>query len=336
VGPKGSKTRRRSNRLATAPRGGPRRIAMYDHSTDAHVLDPQHPIALRASLGDGPPPLDPGHRPSLLPTTHLRGMLTADVEPLIPATFAQVAHSPLRGECELAHIQELQDCINRDVFGPPTYKEDDWIVVTLTWTYAMVSRGGRYHAISARVALLGNQSKSDLSPWAPYTPVAQVATGRILIAMHLGTKGIRFRKINTQTALINENMRRTVYTTMPPGFRFTLGPTGDIQFSPLEAGETSDPNLCLPLNKALYGGMESGRVFWEAWTDWHLQHGFALIHEERCFLLKRGHNGDFIKIVYDAHDNMVGALGTQFYADYLEQLMDRFDVTEGPLTESLV
>ena len=153
--------------------------------------------------------------------------------------------------------------------------------------------------------------------------------------MHLGSPGVRFRKIDVKNAYINENMRRQVFTRMPPGYVMYVNEREELQFRPLLPGEKHDPTLVLPLKKALYGGMECGRIFWEAWTDWHLTHGFSIIHEERCYLIRHGKGGDFIKMAYHVDDNMIAQRGERYYADYLIELSDRFDVTEEALEENL-
>ena len=81
--------------------------------------------------------------------------------------------------------------------------------------------------------------------------------------------------------------------------------------------------------------MECGRIFWESWVGWHLDSGFQIIHEERCYLSKRDNKGNFIKLGFHVDDNVVVALGTGFYQTYLNQLNKRFDVTEGPLEDHL-
>jgi hypothetical protein len=203
------------------------------------------------------------------------------------------------------------------------------------WVYTVKAVDEMYSRVRSRITLLGNQEKLDLSPWEAYAPVAQVATGRVMVAMHIGTPGIRFRKIDVKNAYINENMRRLVYCKIPPGYVFYLDRNGLLQFRPLRPGEKQDPTACVPLRKALYGGMECGRIFWEAWTDWHIAHGFTIIHEERCYLVRHGTNGDFIKMAYHVDDNIIGQRGVKYYGDYLTELGERFDVTEGPLEENL-
>ena len=132
-------------------------------------------------------------------------------------------------------------------------------------------------------------------------------------------------------------MRRLVYCRLPPGYTFEWHKQGSMwhwDFRRLRTGERQ-PAYCLPLIKALYGGMECGRIFWEAWVDWHLAHGFQIIHEERCYLCRRDGSGHFIKLGYHVDDNLVIALGDDYYEAYLLELKQKFDITEEPLVEHL-
>jgi hypothetical protein len=81
--------------------------------------------------------------------------------------------------------------------------------------------------------------------------------------------------------------------------------------------------------------MECGRIFWEAWVDWHLAYGFQIIHEERCYLCYRDDLGHYIKLGYHVDDNMVVALGEELYAKYLADVRQKFDIEEGELDEHL-
>ena len=153
--------------------------------------------------------------------------------------------------------------------------------------------------------------------------------------MHLHILGILFRKIDVKNAYINENMRRIVFTKCPPGYTFHFHTEGEWSFRRLKPGEKAPPDMALPLHTTLYGGMECGRIFWEAWVGWHLSNGFQIIHEERCYLSKRDDKGNFIKLGFHVDDNVVIALGLGYYQEYLNLLTTRFDITEGPLEDHL-
>jgi hypothetical protein len=168
-----------------------------------------------------------------------------------------------------------------------------------------------------------------------YAPVAQIITLRILIVTHLHLKDVKFRKLDVKNAYINEDMRRLVWVRMPPGYTIYFNRNGKLRFRRLAKGEKVDADLCMRLLKALYGGMECGRIFWEAWVKWHLDNGFQIIHEERCYLHKRDAAGNFIKLVYHVDDNAIVYRGDAFYASYLKELGVKFDVEEGALDSHL-
>jgi hypothetical protein len=134
-------------------------------------------------------------------------------------------------------------------------------------------------------------------------------------------------------AYINEFMKREVYCRMPPGY-VMMQVNGNVIFRRLRPGE-KQPNQCMMVVKALYGGMECGRIFWEAWVDWHIKNGFQMIHEDRCYLHKRDGKGNWIKFSYHVDDNFIAAEGWDYYQDYLAQLSTKFDYTEGELDSHL-
>jgi hypothetical protein len=207
---------------------------------------------------------------------------------------------------------------NRGVWGNPVKIVPDMIVIGLMWVYVTKKSqpGGLFLRVRSRITLLGNQERDILPRIEAYAPVSQVITTRLFIAMHLHILGILFRKIDVKNAYINENMRRIVFTKCPPGYTFHFHTDGGWSFRRLKPGEKAPPDMALPLHKALYGGMECGRIFWEAWVGWHLSNGFQIIHEERCYLSKRDDKGNFIKLGFHVDDNVVIALGLGYYQEF--------------------
>lgn len=271
----------------------------------------------------------------------LRQMLAREVEAVLPRHYHQTLHSPLRPACAEGECRELQDCLNRGVWDRPVLAEGN-IIIGLMWVYAIKNQSkdektkDLFDRVRSRITLMGNQERNLLDPLDAYAPVAQMVTGRILLASHLHIEGLILRKLDVKNAYINEDMRRVVHTRMPPGYTWVDLGDGDWTFRPLQPGEKSDPRWCLPLVKALYGGMECGRIFWEAWVDWHLHDGFQIIHADRCYLCKRDDKSDsFIKLVYHVDDNLVIAKGEAFYQAWLDRLHSKFDLDEGPLKEHL-
>jgi hypothetical protein len=258
-----------------------------------------------------------------------------DIERILPRHWHQTKGHPYEPYLRDAEVKELQDCINRGVFGPPQDITPDMIIIGLMWVYAVKKNDvtGLFKSFRARITLLGNQERHLVEKLMAYAPVAQALTARIMIAAHLHLSDVMFRKLDVSNAYINEYMKRMVLCKMPPGYAIVQGKT-HTTFRRLNPGERQ-PAQCCQVVKALYGGMECGRIFWESWVDWHLKHGFQLIHEDRCYLHKRSPSGDFIKLCYHVDDNVIVARGNKFYQDYLTELATKFDYTEGELDSHL-
>ena len=278
----------------------------------------------------------PEGTPSSFSEEELCKMDTEDVERMLPKHYHQTFGHPLQAACERGQTLELQDVVNREVFCDPQEIRPGEIVIGLMWVYAIKSKNGKYERVKGRITLMGNQERLQglIGRTDAYAPVAQMITTRLLVAMHLGVPGIYFRKIDVKNAYINEYMRRNVRSRLPPGYTIHYCKNGKWIFRKLRKGEVA-PRLSLRVDKALYGGMECGRIFWEAWVGWHLSDGFQIIQSERCYLHKRHPDGSYIKLGYHVDDNLVVGIGWDFYQAYLKRLTVKFDVTEGPLEEHL-
>ena len=152
---------------------------------------------------------------------HIKTMEACDVERILPRHWHQSKGHPLEPFLRTAEIAELQDCCNRGVFGEPETITSDKIVIGLMWVYAVKKHNitGLFRKFRSRITLLGNQEHHLLDRLDAYAPVAQAATARLLIATHLHIKGILYRKLDIKNAYINEDMKRTVFCKVPPGYQ---------------------------------------------------------------------------------------------------------------------
>ena len=341
-GPGGFTRSRTKGKTARAvdPEDSTLQARIFDPGGDIRILTyPQKCYQARKARSTGSTSV-PAGTPLTLSDSDLKEMLAADVERILPRHQHQTFGHPLRYSCAKGEVKELQSCLNRGVWGTPVEIRPEMVVIGLMWVYAIKAHleTGMFKSTRARITLMGNQERLNalIGRLDAYAPVAQMITSRLLIAMHLHIPGIIIRQLDVSNAYINENMRRIVHCRLPPGYtlEWVDEAAGTFTFRRLRPGERQ-PKIALPLLKALYGGMECGRIFWEAWVDWHLLDGFQIIHEERCYLCKRSPEGAWIKLGFHVDDNMILALGHTFYQAYLERLKVKFDVTEGPLQEHL-
>jgi hypothetical protein len=91
----------------------------------------------------------------------LRKMQAVDVEDLLPRHHHQTIGHPLRTACANGEILELQDFVNREVFGQ--YQTDGAGAIGLMWVYAIKreEETGLYKRVRSRLTLMGNQNETS-------------------------------------------------------------------------------------------------------------------------------------------------------------------------------
>ena len=63
----------------------------------------------------------------------------------------------------------------------------------------------------------------------------------------------------------------------PKGYAIIVDWKGRVTWRELRPGELA-PKTAIPVLLALYGSIESGRLFFKGWVKWHLDYGFTTIH----------------------------------------------------------
>ena len=121
----------------------------------------------------------------------------------------------------------------------------------------------------------------------------------------------------------------------PPGYRCYQDKHGALVYQKLKPGE-KQPTSVMKLIRALYGGMECGRLFWNAFTEWHIKEmGFTQVHQDQCYLQKELPDGSFIKMCFHVDDAAIVQKGNKMWAWYQKKLLERFAYTLGPLRRYL-
>ena len=86
---------------------------------------------------------------------------------------------------------------------------------------------------------------------------------------------------------------------------------------------------------ALYGGIECGRLYYEAFVSWHKNYGYTLVHYDKCYMfLYRG--SSFIKMCFHVDDGMVASKGKALWGQYLKDVSERFKMKIGKLEDRKV
>jgi hypothetical protein len=184
-----------------------------------------------------------------------------------------------------------------------------------------------------RLTMMGNQEKLDVSKMSAYAPVASRFTYLVIIATLINRPNIRFKTLDVIQAFLSSKMKRVVYVNHPPGFVLYVDRKGRINYRLRQPGEK--PRSVMKLMLALYGGMECGRLFFQAWITFHVKTlGFRQVQMDQCVLIKE--SGDnIIVLAFHVDDSQVANEGEAFWEDYCIGLKSRFGITQGDLTGML-
>jgi hypothetical protein len=168
--------------------------------------------------------------------------------------------------------------------------------------------------VKARATLRGDLEK-DIPKMAAYAPVTHPVTLRIMLALHLHDKDVKFVQYDIRAAYLTAPMKRDAYVRVPAYF--------DQRYK----GKVAK------LQKALYGGKDSGRTYFDYFTEFHINNlGFKAVHNDRCFLVLERDDGSFIKLAYHVDDVAVAHKGDALWEWYVLRMHEQFEFEVQPLS----
>ena len=254
--------------------------------------------------------------------THQRpviGITMAD-QVSLPRFDFEVARHPLKDDLQLAMDREFQKQVNNETWDSnPIELPKGEKVIGLMWVFTAKSNpDGTFKRLNARLTLRGDQQKIDLNPGESYSPVMALTAFRILLSLYCADSTVIFRQMDIVGAYLTAGMKRKVYIRMPN--RYT---------------KTGTSHLVYLLHKAMYGGADSGRLFYDDVLKFHKEMGFETIWIENCFLSIEKPNGDFIKCLFHVDDFVYACRGKELWDWYLNKLTSKYTVKLGELTSFL-
>jgi hypothetical protein len=191
-------------------------------------------------------------------------------------------------------------------------------VLRLMWVYAAKpDEFGKLLKIKARIVVVGSAETGDIH-WAhAYAPVMNWITVRVMLWSAIQRKGARMWQYDIESAYVTSPSKRKIFVHWPPG-KCPKGAEG----------------TCLPVDKALYGLIDSGRCYYEDFTEYHTELGFQQIHYDQCYMhivalyddhhCKGSRKGDFIAFTYHVDDNILAQEGEELFKWYIMTLRRKY------------
>ena len=182
---------------------------------------------------------------------------------------------------------------------------------------------GMFEKIKSRLTVMGNKMKDTVSQADAYSPVTHPMSYKIILILHLNDPDVIFDVYDVEQAFLSVCQERDLYVGHPKGYVFIVTPKGKISWRALAPGEKA-PETAVPVLLALYGSVESGKLFFKGWVGWHLRYGFRTIHYDKCYLVLDDKAGNFIKMSYHVDDGLVAHKGERMWHKYREAVSRRF------------
>ena len=251
------------------------------------------------------------------PNSLLNSLPADEIDKMLPRTRAQERDCPkeileLVNEAKFIEMQTLhrKGCYSELMPLPPGKK-----ALRHVWALrAKADANGMTSKIKARCALDGSRDKHEVPKWDAYSPVVNATTMRVLVATHINDPEARFWQIDIVCAYLAAPMKREVYAYPPDGFR-----------------KPETAHLVHKVLRALYGGADSGRCYYETWNQVHLDMGFQPVHHDSCYLQIGGEGNSYIRFCYHVDDGVYAQRGQALWQWYLKKLCEAFEIKVQPL-----
>ena len=235
------------------------------------------------------------------------GVSNADeVDNLLPRFHHQIHNHPLYEQIKEAEDIEYQTLVNMGAWEGPLEIPQGHKGLGTTWTYKAKSDPlGKLAKIKARLCLRGDLQKVDLEFKDAYSPVMNFSSLRVMLAIHLDDNPY-YWQIDIEAAYLTADVRRETYIRMPPGRQ-------------IEGQEGKGYRL----RKALYGGADSGRCFYDEFSQHHREIGFQGIHQDKCYM-QFYEGSSYIKMLYHVDDVVIVTNDQNLFQWYTNKLGARY------------
>ena len=191
---------------------------------------------------------------------------------------------------------------------------------------------GMFDKVKSRLTVMGNKMKGQVSQADAYSPVTHPMSYKIILILHLNDPKVDFDVYDVEQAFLSVNQERKLYVGHPKGYVFVVDSQGTVSWRALAPRE-KPPKTVVPVYLALYGSVESGKLFFSGWVLWHVAYGFKTIHYDKCYLVLEGEGGNFIKMSYHVDDGLIAHKGESMWRRYKQAVSRRFAMKYVSLAE---
>lgn len=227
-----------------------------------------------------------------------------------PNTYEQAMDAPDHEMWQIAMTEEVTSLLKKGTWTlvekPPNAK-----IIGSKWVYKIKRNpDGSVAKYKARLVARGFNQKYGIDFDENFSPVARYETVRLFLAI-AASEQMQIAQIDIKNAYINGILKEEVYLQQPKGFE-----------------DTGRPNLVCKLSRAIYGLPQSGKYWYDTFTDTLMKFGLIKLNSDPCAFIGNFMEETVRALIY-VDDCLIIAKSMSTINTVIEKLKAEFELTVG-------
>ncbi|UYV71408.1 hypothetical protein LAZ67_8003037 [Cordylochernes scorpioides] len=283
-----------------------------EHSELPYNLRPNLKDKLYYELSSDDEPIEDneGKDPTYDPTV---GALKLSHGNLLPSSYEEAINHPDSPLWQQAMDKEIHPLQNHHVWDLAELPEGAKAIKS-KWIFSKKMDPQTNQKIyKARLVALGCSQEYGTDYTETFSPVMKTDSFRTLLA-YATMAGYEFHHFDVETAFLYGKLSETIYMTQPPGYK----------------DDKKKTSVCI-LNQALYGLKQSGRVWYETFTEYLFEIGLTQLKSDKCVFTFRNGNSHLLLGLH-VDDMIIINSDPEILHDIIQKIRLHFKIKESLTT----
>ncbi|UYV79438.1 hypothetical protein LAZ67_17002614, partial [Cordylochernes scorpioides] len=283
-----------------------------EHSELPYNLRPNLKDKLYYELSSDDEPIEDNEDkdPTYDPTV---GALKLSHGTLLPSSYEEAINHPDSPLWQQAMDKEIHSLQNHHVWDLTELPEGAKAIKS-KWIFSKkMDPQTNQEIYKARLVALGCSQKYGTDYTETFSPVMKTDSFRTLLA-YATMAGYEFHHFDVETAFLYGKLSETIYMTQPPGYQ----------------DDKKKTSVCI-LNQALYGLKQSGRVWYETFTEYLFEIGLTQLKSDKCVFTFRNGNSHLLLGLH-VDDMIIINSNPEILHDIIQKIRIHFKIKESLTT----
>ncbi|UYV62945.1 hypothetical protein LAZ67_2002573 [Cordylochernes scorpioides] len=232
---------------------------------------------------------------------------------LLPSSYEEAINHPDSPLWQQAMDKEIHSLQNHHVWDLTELPEGAKAIKS-KWIFSKkMDPQTNQEIYKARLVALGCSQEYGTDYTETFSPVMKTDSFRTLLA-YATMAGYEFHHFDVETAFLYGKLSETIYMTQPPGYQ----------------DDKKKTSVCI-LNQALYGLKQSGRVWYETFTEYLFEIGLTQLKSDKCVFTFRNGNSHLLLGLH-VDDMIIINSNPEILHDIIQKIRLHFKIKESLTT----